>query len=96
MTYCEAGDGGGDEDTGWRGRSRGGLEQGGESWESISSKARVFVSWQGLGRKQGTYNLQVLNTLLTFKSITFAKALSGCVSNASPHVAPAFANSMST
>ena len=43
-----------------------------------------------------THNLIVLKTLLTFKSITFANAESGCVSNFSPHVAPAFANKMST
>ena len=34
--------------------------------------------------------------LFTLRSITFANALSGCVSNFSPHVAPAFASSMST
>ena len=33
--------------------------------------------------------------LLTFRSMTLAKALSGWVSNFSPHVAPAFASSMS-
>lgn len=38
----------------------------------------------------------VLKTLLTFKSMTFANAESGCVSNFSPHVAPAFANKIST
>ena len=38
----------------------------------------------------------MLKTLLTFKSITFAKAESGCVSNLSPHVAPALANNIST
>lgn len=43
-----------------------------------------------------TYKRIVLKTLLTFKSITFAKAPSGWVSNFSPHVAPAFANRMST
>lgn len=43
-----------------------------------------------------TYRRIVLNTLLTFKSITFANASSGCVSNPSPHVAPAFANKIST
>lgn len=44
----------------------------------------------------GHYNRTVLNTLLTFKSITFANAASGCVSNFSPHVAPALANKTST
>lgn len=43
-----------------------------------------------------THNRIVLKTLLTFKSITLANALSGCVSNLSPHVAPAFANRIST
>ena len=38
----------------------------------------------------------VLKTLLTFKSITFAKALSGWVSNFSPQGAPAVANKKST
>lgn len=38
----------------------------------------------------------VLKTLLTFRSMTFAKAESECVSNFSPHVAPAFAKSIST
>jgi hypothetical protein len=47
-------------------------------------------------RKKELYNLMVLKTLLTFKSMTFANALSGWVSNSSPHVAPAFANRIST
>ena len=47
-------------------------------------------------QRKGAYSLQVLKTLLTFRSITFANALSGCVSNFSPHVTPAFANSIST
>ncbi len=47
-------------------------------------------------KRAKTHNRMVLKTLLTFKSITFAKALSGCVSNFSPHVAPAFANKIST
>ena len=52
-----------------------------------------------LRRGRGTmlaHSLIVLKTLLTFRSMTFAKALSGCVSNFSPHVAPAFAKSIST
>ena len=43
-----------------------------------------------------THSLMVLKTLLTFRSMTLAKALSGCVSNFSPQVAPALAKSMST
>ncbi len=50
----------------------------------------------GMADKGGTYNRIVLNTLFTFKSITLANAPSGCVSNFSPHVAPAFANRIST
>lgn len=37
-----------------------------------------------------------LNTPRTLRSITLANALSGCVSNFSPHVAPALASKMST
>jgi hypothetical protein len=51
---------------------------------------------QGCGGLVGTYSLTVLNTLLTFRSITLPKALSGCVSNFSPQVAPALAKRMST
>ena len=38
----------------------------------------------------------VLKTALTFRSMTFAKAESGCLSKASPHVAPALAKRIST
>lgn len=48
-----------------------------------------------IGEKEDTHNLTVPKTLLTFKFITFANASSGCVSNFSPHVAPAFANNIS-
>lgn len=51
--------------------------------------------WEEAGMVR-TYSLMVVKTLLTFRSMTFAKAASGCVSNDSPHVAPALANRMST
>lgn len=43
-----------------------------------------------------TYFCMQWNTLLTFKSMTLLNAFSGVLSNGAPHVAPAFANKMST
>lgn len=94
---AQAGDGGGDD-------YAGGVVDGGVLFKEGSESMRMAVSdCFGCGSCRDnivgdgkTYSLIVLNTLLTFKSITFAKAPSGCVSNFSPHVAPAFAKRILT
>lgn len=57
---------------------------------TASSRKAKKVESQGQAHSR-----TVLKTLFTFRSITFANAESGCVSNRSPHVAPAFANRIS-
>lgn len=84
-------DGGCDDDTG------GVLDCAALSEEGCESIVRVSVpsalrSFEILF----THFCEETKTLFTFRSMTFWNALSGCLSNSSPHVAPAFANRMST
>ena len=61
------------------------------------SGANLHVISGHIERATGVpYFCTVTKILLTLRSITLENALSGCVSNFSPQVAPAFASRMST